>query len=80
MFKSLTKLLVILTISSYSLISVGQNNQQSNRASNGNGNQEYGVISGAVHDKITAEHVEYANVILFSQRDSAMVTGTITDN
>lgn len=80
MFKPLTKLLAILIISSFSLISVGQNNQQLNRIANGNGNQEYGVISGAVHDKVTAEHVEYANVILFSQKDSTMATGTITDN
>lgn len=44
-----------------------------------NGGQAYGVISGAVHDATTGEHVEYANVLLFSQRDSSMVTGTITD-
>lgn len=79
MFTSLSRLLAILAVSSISLISIGQNNQQNNRGSNGNGNQAYGVISGAVHDKVTAEHVEYANIILFNQKDSTMVTGTITD-
>lgn len=80
MITGLTRLLSILALSSISLCSIAQSPQQNNRGANGNGNQAYGVISGAVHDKVTAEHVEYANIILFSQKDSSMVTGTITDN
>lgn len=79
MFTTLSKLFAILVISLISLTSISQNSQQNNRSANGNGNQAYGVISGAVHDNVTAEHVEYANIILFNQKDSAMVTGTITD-
>lgn len=52
---------------------------QGNGQFNGGAPVGYGVISGAVHDEATGEHVEYANILLFSQRDSAMITGTITD-
>lgn len=46
---------------------------------NGNG-QPYGVISGALHDESSGEHIEYANVIIFNEKDSSMTTGTITDS
>jgi outer membrane receptor protein involved in Fe transport len=36
------------------------------------------TISGEVFDKKTNQPVEYANVVLFNQLDSQMVTGTIT--
>ncbi|HLO91399.1 MAG TPA: TonB-dependent receptor [Lentimicrobium sp.] len=56
-----------------------QGRGQGNGQFNGGAPVGYGVISGAVHDEATGEHVEYANILLFSQRDSAMITGTITD-
>ncbi|HLN52264.1 MAG TPA: TonB-dependent receptor [Lentimicrobium sp.] len=56
-----------------------QQNRPQGQPGNGNG-QPYGIITGAVHDESTGEHVEYANVVLFKQKDSLMVTGTITDN
>ncbi|MDD5570605.1 MAG: outer membrane beta-barrel family protein [Bacteroidales bacterium] len=37
-----------------------------------------GTISGEVFDKQTNKPVEYANVVLYNQLDSQMVTGTIT--
>ncbi len=42
--------------------------------------QAVGVISGALHDEATREHIEYGNVLLYRVKDSAMVTGTITDS
>ena len=35
-----------------------------------------GVITGKIFDAASQKPIEYANVILFSQNDSAMVTGT----
>lgn len=55
-----------------------QNPQQKGRP-NGNGGEGYGIISGAVHDESNGAHVEYANILLFREKDSSMVTGTITD-
>jgi outer membrane receptor protein involved in Fe transport len=57
---------------------IAQNSPQKGR-SNGNGGEGYGIISGSVHDEGNGAHVEYANILLFSEKDSAMVTGTITD-
>lgn len=71
---------VILCIIFFNLgtILFAQNPQQKGRP-NGNGGEGYGIISGAVHDESTGDHVEYANILLFSEKDSSMVTGTITD-
>lgn len=44
------------------------------------GGQPIGVISGALHDEVTKEHVEYGNVLLYKVKDSTMITGTITDS
>jgi len=44
------------------------------------GGQPIGVISGALHDQNTKEHVEYGNVLLYRVKDSTMLTGTITDS
>lgn len=50
-----------------------------NRSSQGNSNKEgFGVISGALHDKTSGEHIEYGNVLLFKSSDSSMLTGTIS--
>ena len=37
-----------------------------------------GVITGKIFDAVSQTPVEYANIILFKQNDSAMVTGTIS--
>jgi outer membrane receptor protein involved in Fe transport len=44
-----------------------------------NQKEGFGVITGVLHDALTAEHVEYGNVILFRSIDSSMANGTITD-
>lgn len=41
--------------------------------------QGIGVISGALLDAETRSPVEYGNILLLRERDSSMVTGTITD-
>ena len=38
-----------------------------------------GSISGKVLDSATKHAIEYANIVVFSNRDSAMVTGGVTD-
>jgi outer membrane receptor protein involved in Fe transport len=38
-----------------------------------------GVVTGRVLDKTTQVVMEYANVVLYSMRDSSVVTGTVTD-
>lgn len=80
--KKSTKTLIIASFTLLSLTIFAQSQQgKRNGAGQGTGAaQAYGVISGTVHDEATNAHVEYANVILFSVKDSAMTTGTITDN
>ncbi len=39
-----------------------------------------GHLKGTVFDDKSQEPIEYANITLFSKRDSSLVTGTITDN
>lgn len=77
---------VILVIFSL-LISISLLAQQSDetygqggKPGGGGGSQAYGVISGAVHDGVTKEHVEYSSVVLFRSADSSMVSGAITDS
>jgi len=45
----------------------------------GTGSLREGSISGYVRDEATEAPIEYANIILYRQRDSSQVTGTITD-
>ena len=39
-----------------------------------------GIISGKVQDESTGQFVEYATLSLYKQKDSALVTGNISDN
>lgn len=39
----------------------------------------FGIISGALHDANTSDHVEYASVVLYRTSDSSMLTGALTD-
>jgi len=74
-------LIFIILLISYVLTAQTQNSQRGQGAKAG-GNaaaQGYGVISGALHDEATKEHVEYGNILLFKAKDSTMITGTITD-
>jgi hypothetical protein len=38
-----------------------------------------GTIRGRVIDEAFQTPIEYANIVIYSQRDSSQVTGTITD-
>ncbi|MBK7172662.1 MAG: TonB-dependent receptor [Bacteroidales bacterium] len=72
--KLLTSILTVLL----PLIIIGQSNPgrpATGKNANGEG---FGVISGALHDAQTKEHIEYGNIILFRTSDSSMVTGTIS--
>ena len=83
MLKNPIKLYLQLILFLLPLFSLSQNASQKtpaqSRTGNGNGNQGYGIVSGSVHDKMTNQHIEYSNVLLFKAMDSSMVTGTITD-
>jgi outer membrane receptor protein involved in Fe transport len=48
-------------------------------AGGGNAKEGFGIITGALHDATTNEHVEYGSVVLFRSSDSTMVTGSLTD-
>ncbi len=74
------KITVLFYLFLLSLTLNAQQTRPQGQQGNGNGNgQPFGIITGAVHDESTGEHIEYANVILFTAKDSSMVTGTITD-
>jgi outer membrane receptor protein involved in Fe transport len=44
------------------------------------GNFPGGSISGKVFDSATKHTIEYANIVVFSQKDSSMVTGGVTNS
>jgi len=74
--------LVLFSLIFSSFLSAQQPAATSGRGykADGGGTQGYGVISGAIHDGVTKEHVEYSSVVLFRSADSSMVTGAITDS
>lgn len=45
----------------------------------GMGSNFSGIVSGRVLDKTDNTPLEYANVVLYNQRDSSLITGTITN-
>jgi outer membrane receptor protein involved in Fe transport len=48
--------------------------------SGGNGAmQGFGVISGSLHDAVTKDQIEYGSTALYRVKDSALLTGAITD-
>ncbi len=49
-------------------------------AGGGSSSQPQGIILGSVTDKKTGHPVEYANVVLYRVKDSALVTGVVTDS
>ncbi|MCZ7613018.1 MAG: carboxypeptidase-like regulatory domain-containing protein [Ignavibacteriaceae bacterium] len=49
-------------------------------AQQGQGNFSGGSIFGKVFDSSTKHAIEYANIIIFSLRDSSMVTGGVTNS
>lgn len=62
---------VLILIAGLSLISFSQQRQ---------GNFPGGTISGKVLDSSTKHTIEYANIVVFSSRDSSMVTGSVTNS
>ena len=45
----------------------------------GSGNFPGGSLTGKVLDSSTKNSIEYANIVVFSQKDSSMITGGVTD-
>lgn len=44
------------------------------------GNFPGGTITGKVFDSDTSEPIEYANIVVYSQRDSSVITGGVTNS
>lgn len=81
----LLRIKIIILLPIFSLIAIampaqnpGQKSGPTRGSANGGG-QPFGIISGALHDETTKEHVEYASVLLYRAKDSTMVTGAISD-
>lgn len=45
----------------------------------GNGPKGNGSLTGTVVDELSQHTLEYANIVVFSQRDSSIVTGTVSN-
>lgn len=70
----------------FSIILIGYSNafaQERMQGKGGNASFDMsnfsGSISGQILDSLSREFVEFANIALFRQRDSSLVTGTMTD-
>ena len=57
----------------------GQERMQGRGGANFDMSNFSGSISGQVIDSLSKEVVEFANIALYRQRDSSLVTGTMTD-
>lgn len=66
--------LIFIVLSTFTIAQQRQNMQGQNMQ-----NFEGGSIIGRVLDEASKEPIEYANIVLISQRDSSIVTGTVTD-
>lgn len=75
---ALLALVILITNSVYSQTPGGRPAQGYRPGGNGPA-QGYGVISGALQDELTKEHVEYGSIALYRVRDSSLITGVITD-
>ena len=74
------KTIIIIFSLIFSLANLNAQPSGAKAIAGGNGAKEgFGVITGALHDATTGEHVEYGSVLLFRSSDSSMVTGSITD-
>jgi len=71
-------LLVFFTIISFVTLQAQRPGGEGNRPNGGNMPAD-GIVVGKVIDKTTGYPMEYANVVLFSMRDSSIVAGTVTD-
>jgi outer membrane receptor protein involved in Fe transport len=73
---------ILLFILTYFFSGIIANAQPAGGKPNNAGNspkEGFGVITGALHDAATKEHVEYGSVVLFRSADSTMVTGALSD-
>jgi outer membrane receptor protein involved in Fe transport len=78
--KSLLLFTLILLISKSLLAQQsGANPGSVNKPGNTGGGQGFGVVSGALHDAVSKEHIEYGSIALYAEKDSALITGSITD-
>jgi len=67
-------------VSSFFLIVVDTYAQNRPQMKNGNGANSKGTVTGTVIDKKSGDAVEFANVIVCKNSDSAMITGGLTNS
>lgn len=78
--KTLLGFLILIFISQVSIIAQTRPDNGMPRQGGGGGMPGgMGSISGTVVDKLTLQTVEYANLVLYRQKDSTMVNGAITN-
>ena len=77
MFKNLTKGLILIFILSVPFTMYSQRPGGGQRGGQGGGFK--GIVKGKVVDAISKSPLEYATISIFSQKDSSIVTGDITD-
>jgi outer membrane receptor protein involved in Fe transport len=61
------------------IITAGYSQQPGGGRPDMSGMPPEGIITGQVMDKELNQPMEYANLVLYSKRDSSIVTGTVTD-
>lgn len=78
--KTILSFFILILFSQSEIIAQNQPNNGMPRQGGGGGmSGGNGNVSGVVVDKLTSQAVEYANLVLFRQKDSTMVNGAITN-
>lgn len=73
------KILLLWVIATVTVTSMAQERMQGRSGQNFDMSNFNGVITGKVIDSLDRIGVEFANIALYKQKDSSLVTGTLTD-
>ncbi len=74
------KYLIVSVFVLCGLMSFGQHQGGGKPGGGGKDKPAIGVVSGSVYEKDSKKPIEFANVVIYSQRDSSIVSGGITDS
>jgi len=73
------KILMLLVVATVTVTSMAQDKMQGRSGQSFDMSNFNGVIIGKVIDSLDRAGVEFANIVLYRQKDSSLVTGTLTD-
>ncbi|MEY1639633.1 TonB-dependent receptor domain-containing protein [Tenuifilum osseticum] len=73
------KILLLWVIAAVTVTSMAQDRMQGRSGQSFDMSNFNGVITGKVIDSLDRNGVEFANIALYKQKDSSLVTGTLTD-